>query len=147
MHGKRAAGDAPLTRFPVGDVFNLQRRCPVPSPDPEVLFALYRRQVYRFLARMTGRRDVADDLCQEVFVRVVRSLQRGTVPDHDRGWVFTIARNLLVDYRRAVRGTAGAEAAGSPKAGHTQTAGGIRVTGESLFRGSRFTLLVTTRRD
>jgi RNA polymerase sigma-70 factor (ECF subfamily) len=50
---------------------------------------------------MTGRRDIADDLTQEVFLRVVRALQNGGPVGHERGWVFSIARNVLVDRHRS----------------------------------------------
>jgi RNA polymerase sigma-70 factor (ECF subfamily) len=49
---------------------------------------------------MTGRRDVADDLCQDVFLRVVRALANGGPVGHERGWLFSIARNLLADRHR-----------------------------------------------
>ena len=66
----------------------------------EDIFARHHRDVFRFLARMTGNRDMADDLCQDVFLRVVRALQHGDPPTHERGWIFAIARHLLIDHRR-----------------------------------------------
>jgi RNA polymerase sigma-70 factor (ECF subfamily) len=64
------------------------------------LFARHHRDVYRYLVRMTGRRDVADDLVQDVFLRVVRALANGGHIGHERGWVFSIARSVLVDRQR-----------------------------------------------
>ena len=64
------------------------------------LFARHRRDVYRYLVRMTGQRDVADDLVQDVFLRVVRALGNGGAIGHERGWVFSIARSVLVDRHR-----------------------------------------------
>jgi RNA polymerase sigma-70 factor (ECF subfamily) len=65
------------------------------------MFARHHDDVYRYLLRMTGRRDVADDLSQEVFLRVVRALANGGPVGHERGWIFSIARNLVADrYRR-----------------------------------------------
>ena len=68
--------------------------------DPSDLFARHHRDVYRYLVRMTGRPDVADDLSQEVFVRVVRALANGGPVGHERGWIFSIARNVLADRHR-----------------------------------------------
>lgn len=69
----------------------------------EDLFGRHYRDLYRFLLRMSGRRDVADDLVQEVFLRVVRALQDGGPVGHERGWIFSIARNLLADQHRRIR--------------------------------------------
>jgi RNA polymerase sigma-70 factor (ECF subfamily) len=72
----------------------------VTGPTPEDVFARHHRDVYRYLVRMTGKPDVAEDLRQEVFLRVVRALRNGGPVGHERGWVFSIARNLLIDRRR-----------------------------------------------
>ena len=47
--------------------------------DTEVLFALHRQGVFRYLCRVLGRPDAAQDLTQEVFLRVTRA----QVPDAD----------------------------------------------------------------
>lgn len=54
--------------------------------------------VYTFLMQHTGSRDAADDLFQEVFLRVVRGrdgfrAERGSF----RTWIAAIARNVLTD--------------------------------------------------
>jgi RNA polymerase sigma-70 factor (ECF subfamily) len=65
------------------------------------LFGRHYRDLYRFLLRMTGRREEADDLAQDVFLHVVRALRNGGPTAHERGWVFSIARNLLTDRHRS----------------------------------------------
>ena len=69
-------------------------------PDAEVLFVEYRARLFRYLARACGSADTAQDLTQEVFLRVSRS----PVPTSESGriaaWLFTIARNVALDYRR-----------------------------------------------
>jgi RNA polymerase sigma-70 factor, ECF subfamily len=72
----------------------------VTPPAAADIFARHHDDVYRYLVRMTGRRDVADDLSQEVFLRVVRALANGGPVGHERGWIFSIARNLLADRHR-----------------------------------------------
>jgi RNA polymerase sigma-70 factor (ECF subfamily) len=64
------------------------------------LFTRYHRDILRYLAHMTGRPDEAEDLTQEVFVRAIRALKNGGTVGHERGWVFSIARNVLVDRHR-----------------------------------------------
>jgi RNA polymerase sigma-70 factor (ECF subfamily) len=68
--------------------------------DAELLFALHRQGVFRYLCRVVGRTDTAQDLTQEVFLRIART----RVPDADasghRAWVFKIARNLVLNHLR-----------------------------------------------
>jgi len=52
--------------------------------------------------RATGRPDVADDLAQEVFLRVVRFADGYHARGSDRAWLFTIAHRVLVDHVRSV---------------------------------------------
>jgi RNA polymerase sigma-70 factor, ECF subfamily len=62
------------------------------------LFDRYHLGLFDFLIRMTGRRDVAEDLVQEVFLRILK--YRATYRDDARfeTWVFRIARNARADY-------------------------------------------------
>jgi RNA polymerase sigma factor (sigma-70 family) len=63
-----------------------------------VLFDRYHGTLFDFLNRMTGRRDVAEDLVQEVFLRILK--YRATYRDEARfeTWAFRIARNARADY-------------------------------------------------
>jgi RNA polymerase sigma factor (sigma-70 family) len=71
-----------------------------PLPDAGDLFERYHLPLFRYVWRMTGRRDVAEDLTQEVFVRVLRGIARYEARDREQAWLFRIARNLLVDHHR-----------------------------------------------
>lgn len=70
----------------------------------DVLVEQYGGRVFGFLFRLTGSRHDAEDLMQDVFLRVVRTLARY---DHDgrfEAWIFRIAANLVRDrVRRAKR--------------------------------------------
>jgi RNA polymerase sigma-70 factor, ECF subfamily len=70
------------------------------NPAAAVLFERHHLVVFRFLLRMTGSVTVAEDLTQEVFLRVVRSLPGYEEQSRERAWVFRIARNVLVDRHR-----------------------------------------------
>jgi len=68
------------------------------------LFERHHLGVYRFLLRLTGNADLAKDLTQDVFLRVVRSPGNYLDTGHERAWLFTIARNVLRDrYRDSTR--------------------------------------------
>jgi RNA polymerase sigma-70 factor, ECF subfamily len=57
--------------------------------------------LFRFALKSTGRRDEAEDVVQEVFVRVVRGLDGFRPVGRDAAWLFTIARRILIDRNRA----------------------------------------------
>lgn len=63
-----------------------------------VLFERYHRPLFDFLVRMTGNTTAAEDLVQDVFVRVLK--YRATWRDEGRfeTWLFRIARNARADY-------------------------------------------------
>jgi RNA polymerase sigma factor (sigma-70 family) len=56
-------------------------------------------RVFRLAYRLTGNRTDAEDLTQEVFVRVFRSLDSFT-PGTFEGWLHRIATNLFLDQAR-----------------------------------------------
>ena len=60
----------------------------------------FQHRLVRYLIYLTGRRDYAEDLAQETWVRV---LQRGGQYNGRQRfdpWLFAIARNLAIDYLR-----------------------------------------------
>ena len=66
----------------------------------EELIVRYQHRLLRYLLFLTGNRDTAEDLFQEVWMRV---LVRGDQFDgraRFETWLFTIARNLVIDQRR-----------------------------------------------
>ena len=65
----------------------------------------YSRRVYNLAYRFTSRADAAEDLTQEVFIRVYRSLTQYDPKQGDlQNWLMRLARNLIIDdYRRRQR--------------------------------------------
>jgi RNA polymerase sigma-70 factor, ECF subfamily len=67
----------------------------------EEIVRTYNRRIYNICYRFAGSGDDAEDLTQEVFIKMYRTL---TSYDHTKGafatWVTTITRNLLVDHFR-----------------------------------------------
>src|SRR5918999_1882703 len=65
-----------------------------------VLFERYHGPVFDFLSRMTGDRLAAEDMVQDVFMRILK--YRGTFRDEGsfETWLYRIARNARADYFR-----------------------------------------------
>ena len=71
--------------------------------DPDMLdylIELYQHRLLRYLMFLTGKREVAEDLFQETWMRVL--LRGGQYNGKARfdTWLFTIARNLVIDLSR-----------------------------------------------
>jgi len=67
----------------------------------EVLFSRHYEAVHRFFTRMTGDGADADDLAQDVFLRILKYRKSYQAGRPFRVWMFGIARNALNDrYRR-----------------------------------------------
>ena len=73
---------------------------PFPPDAAGTIADAYGSAVRGYFHRALGRRDLAEDLTQEVFVRVVRSADRYDARGRDRAWVFTIAHHVLLDHFR-----------------------------------------------
>ena len=56
--------------------------------------------LYRYLDRLSGDPDLAEDLAQEAFVRLHR---RREIPNDARAWLAAVASNLFRDERRNAR--------------------------------------------
>ncbi len=54
--------------------------------------------IYRFLRERTGNRETAEDLTQEVWLRVFRSFESYQETGHLRSWLARIARNVYYSY-------------------------------------------------
>lgn len=70
----------------------------------EEIVQLYHRRIYNICYRFAGSADDAQDLTQEVFIKMYRTLKTF---DADRGalitWVTAMTRNLLVDHFRKTK--------------------------------------------
>ena len=68
--------------------------------DAATLFALYQDRLRRYLGRACGETELARDLTQEVFLRVSRVAIPVASENQLAGWLFRIARNVVVDHHR-----------------------------------------------
>ena len=75
----------------------------VRAGDTQAFAELYERHgaaLLTFLTRLTGDRRLGEDLLQETFVRVYRSRGEYQGTGRFRAFLFTIARRLVIDWRR-----------------------------------------------
>lgn len=74
--------------------------------DPEALTALveaYAPRVHGLLFQMTRARETAEDLTQETFLRMTRTIERYEHDGRFEAWLFRIAANLARDHARRSR--------------------------------------------
>ena len=73
------------------------------NQDPELLDQLietYQHRLLRYLLFLTGNREAAEDLFQETWIRVLLRGSQFNGKSRFDTWLFTIARNLVIDLSR-----------------------------------------------
>jgi RNA polymerase sigma-70 factor (ECF subfamily) len=71
--------------------------------DPDLLdrlIELYHYRLFRYLLYLTGSREAAEDFFQETWVRVIDHGHQYKSKYKFETWLFTIARNLVIDFLR-----------------------------------------------
>lgn len=66
----------------------------------EAVYAAHRERIFAFLLRLSGRRDTAEDLAQETWLRFARALPTLRQDTKLAPLLFTIARNCFLSHRR-----------------------------------------------
>jgi RNA polymerase sigma factor (sigma-70 family) len=72
--------------------------------DPDAfdhVYAAFNTRLFAFLVRLSRRRDVAEDLLEETWLRLVKHASRLRADTRLCPWLFTVARNLHVSYTRS----------------------------------------------
>lgn len=69
----------------------------------DLAYAAYSARVHAFLFRLSGRRDVADDLLQHTFLRLAERGPELRADSDLRAWLFTVARNAYLSQARVLR--------------------------------------------
>lgn len=64
------------------------------------VYDTYADAIFRFVLLKVSDRERAEDISQEVFTRFWEALRKGTVMQNDRALLYTIARNLVIDWYR-----------------------------------------------
>ena len=87
----------------------------LPQPDPEVLrkaqhgdrvafesiVRAYETPIHNYILRLTGDRTLAEDLTQEVFMRVFNGLPRFSLRCKFTTWLFQVTKNRVLDELRS----------------------------------------------
>ena len=79
-----------LVRLRAGDV-----------PAFDAVYDVFNARLFSFLARLSRRREVAEDLLEETWLRFVTHGPRLRSDTRIGAWLFTVARNLYVSYCRS----------------------------------------------
>ena len=74
-------------------------------PTTDQAWTRFHGGLHRFLLRRVGDADAADDLLQEVFLKLHAQLPRLRDPDRIHAWIYRVARNAVADHFRARRHT------------------------------------------
>ncbi len=67
----------------------------------DVVYEEFNARLFNFLARLSRRRDIAEDLLEETWLRLVGQTAALRSDTRLGPWLFTVARNLYVSYRRS----------------------------------------------
>lgn len=66
-----------------------------------LLFERYHKRIYNFLARMSMDRELAEDLTQNVFLRLIRYRNSYREGAKFQSWIYQVARNVFADHYQA----------------------------------------------
>ena len=68
----------------------------------ETLILRHKLKIYNFIYSKVFDRDTAEDIFQETFIKVIKTLKRGVYNEEGKflPWVMRIAHNLVIDYFR-----------------------------------------------
>jgi RNA polymerase sigma-70 factor, ECF subfamily len=69
----------------------------------ELLYREYHQPVLRYLERLAGSRELAEDLAQETFLKALRHWDQLHSADGAVPWLFRIARHTAYDHHRRCR--------------------------------------------
>ena len=69
----------------------------------ETIVQRYRRKVFNVAYQFVGRHDEAEDLTQDIFVKIFRALHTFDRRANFQTWLISISRNLCIDHYRSVR--------------------------------------------
>ncbi|MDZ5471159.1 RNA polymerase sigma factor SigX (plasmid) [Bacillus sp. 31A1R] len=68
------------------------------------LYSKYHHDIFQFLFYMVKNREQAEDLVQEVYIRVLKSYKQFEGKSSEKTWLFSIARNVAIDSFRKQKG-------------------------------------------
>ncbi len=73
------------------------------TQELSLAYSTLRQTLLGFLRKKVSDPAVAEDLLHEVFLKALTALERGQAPRNMTGWLYTIARNGVIDFYRGKR--------------------------------------------
>jgi RNA polymerase sigma-70 factor (ECF subfamily) len=72
------------------------------SSSLEVLISRHKNKVFSYIMMVVKKRELAEDIFQDTFIKVIKSLNAGKYSEEGRfvSWVMRIAHNLIIDFYR-----------------------------------------------
>jgi len=69
----------------------------------EAIVRQYRRKVFNVAYKFVGKHDEAEDLTQDIFLKIFKSLETFDRRANFQTWLISVSRNLCIDHYRSVR--------------------------------------------
>jgi RNA polymerase sigma-70 factor, ECF subfamily len=69
----------------------------------EAIVRQYRRKVFNVAYKFVGKHDEAEDLTQDIFLKIFKSLDTFDRRANFQTWLISVSRNLCIDHYRSVR--------------------------------------------
>src|SRR2546425_6173766 len=69
----------------------------------DLIVRQYWRKVFNVAYKFVGRHDEAEDLTQDIFLKIFRSLKTFDSRANFQTWLISVSRNLCIDHYRSVR--------------------------------------------
>ncbi len=68
----------------------------------EILIGRYQQKIFSYILTIVHDKDLAEDLFQDTFIKVIHTLRAGTYKEEGKfnQWIMRITRNLIIDYFR-----------------------------------------------
>ena len=86
------------------DIDALIRRCLAGDQLAwEAIVRQYRRKVFNVAYKFVGKHDEAEDLTQDIFLKIFKSLDTFDRRANFQTWLISVSRNLCIDHYRSVR--------------------------------------------
>jgi len=70
----------------------------------EDILSVYEKPIFNYIRRWANRRQDAEDLTQDVFIRVYKSLKSIDLQKSFKAWLYKIATNVVYDWLRKKQG-------------------------------------------
>ncbi len=80
----------------------LHRHVAVDEAELGELYLTYRGEILAFLLPMTRDREIAEDVLQDTFIRLIHEARAGRMPDKVRPWLYRVAANVAISRGRRV---------------------------------------------